>query len=177
MRILTLSLGLAAAGPLGAGCHKSTADKAAADAPSPDSVKQSFAALKKQFADMQQSFADLSKDVEAIPSDIPNYPHMRASFYAAEEARGVTDAKMTLLQGRLDAAVRSGKPEELRQVSNDIAKTSGDARQLGELYVKLLHAVMAFQRVAEQRKAPPVAAAGGPAPSPPAKAEHKKSER
>src|SRR5579863_6312244 len=140
--IVTLLLGLIAGGaPLG-GCRKGPADRAAQAGPSSDSVKQSFDALKKQSDDLEQSFSRLTKDVEAVPTDLRGYPQVRARFFEAEEARGVTNAKVTVLSGRLESALRSGKRDELQLLSNDISKTSGDVRQLGEIYLKLLHQVM-----------------------------------
>jgi septation ring formation regulator EzrA len=158
-------LGLAAGAGSLVGCHRTSADNAgqAAPKPDPDSVKQSFEKLKKEFADLQQSFSNLSKDVETIPANMQGYPQLRAHFYAVEEARGVTDAKVNMLASRLDAALRSGKRDELQQVSTEIDKASNDCRKIGALYLKLLHEVMAFQRVAEQRR--PALAASGGAPS------------
>ena len=166
-------LGLAAGGWL-VGCHKTAADRAGQAGPNPDSVKQSFAGLEKQFGDLQQSFSNLSQDVEAIPANLAGFPQLRAHFYAVEEVRGVTDAKVSMLSGRLESALRSGRRDELQQVSNDIDKASSDGRQIGALYLKLLHEVMAFQRVADQRK-PALAASTDrppPAKSKPLKPKH-----
>ena len=164
-------LGLAAGAP--AGCHRNAVDQAGQAGPSPDSVKQSFVALEKQFADLQRSFSNLSRDVEAIPANLPGYPQLRAHFYAVEEVRGVTDAKVTMLSSRLESALRSGKRDELQQISNDIDKASSDCRKIGALYIKLLHEVMAFQREADQRKE--ALAASGEARSP-AKGQQSKAE-
>jgi hypothetical protein len=150
--IVTLSLGLIAGGAPLVGCHKRPADKGEQAGPSSDSVKQAFEALKKQSDDLEQSFSRLTKDVEAIPADLRGYPQLRTRFYEAEEARGVTNAKVTMLAGRLESALRSGKRDELQQLWNEIAKSSGDVRQIGEIYIKLLHQVLAFQRVADERK-------------------------
>jgi hypothetical protein len=155
--MLALSLG-----PVG--CHRTTGNKTEQAASNAEQVKQSYADLKKQFADMQQSFSDLAKDLEAIPADLPGYARLRTNFYQAEEARGVTDAKVTMLSSRLESALKSGNPAELQQVSNDIAGASNDGRKIGEVYLKLLHEVLAFQRVADQSKA--VAAAPAALPSP-----------
>jgi len=171
-RSLIFLLGLAAGGGPSVGCHRPVADQAGQAGPNPDSVKQSFAGLEKQFSDLQQSFSNLSQDVEAIPANLPGYPQLRAHFYAVEEVRGVTDAKVTMLSGRLGSALRSGKPDELRQVSNDIDKASHDGRQIGALYIKLLHEVMAFRRVADERKS---ALAASSDPSPPTKTKRSKS--
>ena len=156
--MLALSLG-----PVG--CHRTAGNQTEQAASNAEPVKQSYADLKKQFADMQQSFSDLGKDLEAIPADLPGYARLRTSFYQAEEARGVTDAKVTMLSSRLESALKSGSPAELQQVSNDIAATSNDGRRLGEVYLKLLHEVLAFQRVADQRKEALAAAQAAP-PSP-----------
>jgi hypothetical protein len=163
--MIVVWLGLAAGGGSLVGCHRSAADQAGQGGPNPESVKQSFAVLQKQFGDLQRSFSSLSQDVEAIPSSLPGFPQLRAHFYAVEEVRGVTDAKVTMLAGRLESALRSGKRDELQQVSNDIDRASNDCRKIGALYIKLLHEVMAFQREAEQRK--PALAASSEAPSSP----------
>jgi hypothetical protein len=162
-RILTLAFALFAAGPL-PGCHKKTAPPG----PSAAAVRQSFDGVKQQFAGLQQRSAELGKQVEALPADLPGYPQLRASFYAFEEARGVTDAKVTLLSARLDAAVSSGRPEELQRLASDLLGAQKDAGQIDQLYLKLLHQVMAFQRAADHRKQ---ALAASGAPSPPASAQ------
>jgi hypothetical protein len=198
LRLVTLSLSLMVGGGGLAGCHKQAADEQTAQgqaqgqpasapeavkppapvkcdpAPDPKAVKESYAKLKKDFADMQQSFTDLSKDLEGIQPDLPGYPQLRAVFYATEESRGVTDARMTMLSGRLDSALQSGKPEELCQVSKAIDDTSANGRRIGEQYIKLLHQVMAFQRVGDQRKQD-LAAANAAAQ--PAKTKHSKPKQ
>ncbi|HXJ19208.1 MAG TPA: hypothetical protein VMT03_03170 [Polyangia bacterium] len=179
LRLVTLSLSLMVGGGPLAGCHKQppvgqpAQGQAQGPAPDPEAVKQSYAALKKEFADMQQSFTDLSKDLESIPPDLPGYPQLRAVFYATEESRGVTDAKKTILGDRLDSALRSGKPDDLRQVAAAIEDTHNTGRKIGEQYLQLLHQVMAFQRVGDQRKE---ALAAANAAAHPAKTKHSKSK-
>jgi hypothetical protein len=160
--LATFLLSLAAGAGALDGCHKTAADK---PGPNPDAVQQSLAGLRKQFGDLQQSFSRLSKDVESIPANLPGYPQLRAHFYAVEEVRGVTNARVTMLSDRLASALRSGNRDELQQVSSDIDKASSDCRQIGALYIKLLHEVMAFQRVADQRTQ--ALAASGAAPARP----------
>jgi hypothetical protein len=160
--IVMFPLGLIAGGAPLVGCHRSPTDKAEQAGPSSDSVKQSFDALKKQSDDLEQSFSSLTKDVEAIPADLRGYPQLRARFYETEEARGVTNARVTMLSSRLESAMRSGKRDELQQLSSDIARTSGDVRQIGELYIKLLHQVLAFRRVADERKEAVAASSAAP---------------
>ncbi len=194
LRFVTLSLALAAGGGSLAGCHKPAAEQAAQpsqpeqaaqpapppkepevvmpDPPAtPEGLKKAYADLTKQYADMQQSFADLSKDVEAIPTDLQGFPQLRANFYAVEESRGVAAARVTMLGSRLDAALRSGKKEDLQQVATGIGKASNDGRKLGEMYIKLLHGTMAYQRVVDHHKE---AVAASSAPATPAKGKHPK---
>jgi len=135
------------------GCHRGGAGSGSGAAPAPEAVKQSLAALKKDFGDLQQRFADLGKDVEALPADLPGYPQLRATFYGSEEARGVADARVTLLSDRLDAAVASGRGADLLQVSREIEQAEAQAREIDQLYLKLLHQVLAFQRAGAQRAA------------------------
>ncbi len=156
LRLTCLLAGLAAGGAL-VGCHKRAVDhQAPAQAgPSPEAVKQALAGVRGQFDGLQARSADLAKQIEAIPADLPGYPQLRASFYAFEEARGVTDAKVTLLAGRLDAALKSGQPGELQQISDEIARASQDASRIDQQYIKLLHGAMAFERADERRKPAP----------------------
>ncbi|HXT96964.1 MAG TPA: hypothetical protein VN853_11740 [Polyangia bacterium] len=167
-------LGLVAGGGSLVGCHRGAADQGGQAAPNPEVVKQSLAALKKQFSDLQQSFSNLRQDVEGVPSSLTGFPQLRAHFYAVDEVRGVISAKVAMLSDRLASALRSGKRDELQQVSSDIDKASNDCRQIGALYLKLLHEVMAFERVADQRKE--ALAASGAAP-PAAKAKGSSSQR
>lgn len=163
--ILAFWLGLAGGSGALIGCHRSATGQADQAAPSADAVKQSFAGLRKQFDDLQQSVADLGKDVEAIPAATPGFPQLRVKFYELEEARGVTNAKVTMLSDRLDAALRSGKRQELTQVSSDISKASADADKIGQLYIKLLHQVMAYRREVERHQRALAVYGAAPAPA------------
>jgi hypothetical protein len=139
---------LAAAGPLAA-CRRNVADKA-----SQDEAKESLEKLKGQVAELKAKFSALRKQYDAVPLDVPGFSEARGKFYAIEEGRGITDLKVTLLSNRLDAALASGKRDELQQVSKDITQTFDEVHQIDELHVKLLHQVMAFERMARQMKEP-----------------------
>jgi hypothetical protein len=140
-------LGLGGAGSLG-GCYKTAPEKAVRIEPGGDAIKRSFDGLKSQLAALEASFSALRQQVEAIPPDLPGFPEVRARFYAIEESRGITDARVMLLSGRLESALTTGKPEELSQVSKEIAETLDDVRHIDQLHVALLHQVLAFQRLA-----------------------------
>ncbi len=151
--MVMLLLGLTAGAP-SIGCHKAPAANGAAAqaAPAPQTVKQALANVRSQFDGLLARSADLAKQIEAIPADLPGYPQLRADFYAFEEARGVSDAKVTLLSSRLESALKSGQPDELRQVSDEIGRASLDAGRLDQQYIKLLHGALAFERADERRK-------------------------
>jgi septation ring formation regulator EzrA len=172
--LVALLLGLVTGGGSLVGCHRTAATEAGQAGPSPDSVRQSLATLKKQFSNLRQNFSSLRKAVEAIPATLPGYPQLRAHFYAVEEVRGVTDARVTVLSNRLESALRSAKRNELQAVSNDIGKASNDCQKIGALYMKLFHEVMAFQRVADQQKQALDASSAPPAPgkAAPSKSKH-----
>ena len=79
-------------------------DAARSRASGGSAVKQSLDALKPQFAELKKRFMDLRQRVESIPPDFEGFGEARARFYAAEEARGVTDGQVCWLRSRLDAA-------------------------------------------------------------------------
>ena len=146
MRIVPLSIVLLLGAGLPIGCHKG-ADKAKVE-----ELRQSLDALQKQSTDLKTRFMALRKQFETVPTDLPGFMELRGKFYAIEEGRGITDTKVMLLSGRLDAASSSGNRDEVQQISKEIAQTYDELHQLDELYVKLLHQVMSFQRQAAQQK-------------------------
>ena len=161
-------MGLLVGGGSLVGCHKKS-NQAEASA-----VKQSLDALKPQFAELKKRFMDLRERVESIPPDFPDFQETRARFYEAEEARGVTDGKVSWLQSRFDAASSSGNRDELQDISKEIAKTQGDIRKIDELHTKMLHEMMRFQRMARQEEA---AGAAAPSPTPPPTPPRAKTKR
>jgi hypothetical protein len=162
LRIDPLFLAVILGGGLVSGCHKQAPETVNGDA-----VKQSLDGLRKQFAELKTRFMDLRERVESIPpSDPPGFNDARARFYAAEEARGTTDAKVAWLTGRLDAALSTGNRDELQQISNEIAQTQVDIGKINEVHVTLLHQIMALQRLArDEGEAPAVAPPPTPVPA------------
>ena len=149
-RVLPLVVGLVAAGPL-VECHRTATDKAARDTPSGDAVKQSLSGLSNQFEQLQTKFSALRQRIETVPPELPGFPELRAKFYAVEEGRGIAAAKVTLLAGRLDWALGSGRSEQLPEISHEISETNDEARQIDELYTALSHQVLALQRMAPRK--------------------------
>ena len=115
-------------------------------------MKKSFDDLNARLKTLETQFGDLRKKVDTIPADLPNYHETRETFFATEEGRGVVNAKMGMLSARLDAALASKKPEELQELSKELATTETSVGQLEQLYVTLLHQVMALQRMAEKQQ-------------------------
>lgn len=171
LRTALLLIGVLTAAGAPTGCHKSKKS-----APDGEAVKQSLDKLKGQLAELKTRFMDLRTRVESIPPNLPGFGDARARFYAAEEGRGTTDGKAAWLSGRLDAALASGNGEELQQISNDIAGTYQDIRKIDELYMKQLHEIMSFQRMARQEEQAEKEAAAAPSPKPqPAKSKRSKA--
>jgi hypothetical protein len=162
LRIVPLLLAVVVGAGSQAGCHKQAPEKV-----NGDSVKQSLEGLRKQFAELKTRFMDLRERVESIPpADPPGFNDARARFYAAEEARGTTEAKVAWLTGRLDAALSTGNRDELQQISNEIAQSQVDIGKISELHVKLLHQIMSLQRLArEEGEAAPSLPSPTPTPT------------
>lgn len=146
LRLVPLLVSLSVGGSM-LGCHKS---KPAG--PKVEEVRQSLDALKTRLDEEKKKYMSLREQVELIPPDLPDFRQARAQFYAAEEGRGVVDGKAAWLSGRLDAA--AGNSEELLSISNDIAQTYDSIRQMDELHLKMLHQMMAFQRMARLQGPP-----------------------
>jgi cell division protein FtsB len=169
LRNLSFLMCLAAAAST-ASCHKNDS------AVKVDALKQSLAGLSSQFAELKKRYMDLRERVETIPADLPGFQDARVRFYAAEEGRGVSEAKVMVLQSQLDAAVSSGNKAELEQIAKEIPATQDNIRKIDEMHTKLLHQMMAFERMAELRKRD-MAAAEPPAPPPPAIAPKSKRSK
>lgn len=170
VRIVPFLLCLSGGAGLFAGCHKS------APGVNVDQLRQSIEGLRSQFGELRKRYMDLRERVESIPMDTPGFQDARARFYAAEEGRGVSEAKVTVLQSQLDAAVSSGNREELEQISKEIPGTQESIRKIDEMHTKLLHQMMSFERMAEQRKRDLAEAAANPPPAPPSPAKAKRSK-
>lgn len=170
LRILPLLICLfGGAGPL-AGCRKQSG-------PSADAIKQSLASYTPQFAELKRRYMDLRERVDSIPMDLEGFGEARARFYAAEEARGITEARIESLQSRLDAAVSAGNREELQEISTETARIPDDIRKVDDLHTKMLHEMMRFERIARQQQEARATAASNPAPAPaPAKTKTKRSK-
>jgi uncharacterized coiled-coil protein SlyX len=164
--VLPLLLAVAVGSGSLAGCHKSSSDKVQAE-----SVRQSLEGLRKQFAELKTRFMDLRTRVESIkPPEPPGFNDARARFYAAEEARGTTEAKVSWLASRLDTASSTGNRAELDEISKEIAQSQADIAKIEQLHVKLLHQIMSFERMARAEAENTVP----PAPPPPPAGAKKK---
>ena len=100
--------------------------------------------LNSQRGQLNAQFRDLRRQIETVPPDLPGFAEVRTRFYAVEEARGVTDFKVTLLRERFASATAAGQPEQLRQIAKEIAETHDEIRQLDELHASLQRQVRAF---------------------------------
>src|SRR5262245_38089894 len=110
-------------------------------------ARHSLGGRKTELAAQRKRVVALREQCAAVTPEIEAFGEVRSRFYATEEGRGTTDAKAAWLSGRLDAALSAGNGPELEQISKDVAGTYEDIRKIDDLYVKLLHQVMAFQRM------------------------------
>ena len=152
LRPLAFLLGLAGAGAIAA-CHKSAPEIAEEGVPTSAAIKQSLYGLDSKRVAQEKAFSALRKRVEALPPDLPGFRASRARFYAIEEGRGVMNAQVTLLASRFERESSAGNHEGLRQISREIVGTNDDLLRVDQLYVALLHQMMAFERMALREKA------------------------
>jgi hypothetical protein len=166
LRVVAVSLALAApAAPL-AGCHAQPSGEAEA-APNRDSIKRSYDELKPRLVLLKTMFSGLRKQFEALPEDLPGLDETRAKLLSAEEVLGVTGGRVTWLSGELDSALQTGKNAQLEQVSKQIADTSDEMRQLDRVGLELTHQLLPFERMATvEQKQPDALAAPGHAARP-----------
>lgn len=114
-----------------------------------DSARQSLAGLKPKLAALNTKFAALHKQFDPLPPNLPGFGEVRAKFYNTDIGLGVMGSKLSWLEGRLDAALKSSNKEELQQVTKDIARTHEEFAQIDRIALELLHQVLPFQRMAE----------------------------
>jgi hypothetical protein len=152
-----------------AGCRKSSTQA------SGEAIKQTLATYQPQFAELKRRYMDLRERVDSIPMETPDFPEARAHFYAAEEARGITEARIASLSSRVDAAMSAGNREELQEISKEVAAVPVDIQKVDELHTKMLHQMMRFERNAQAQKE--AAAAAPPAnPTPPPATKTKRTK-
>jgi uncharacterized membrane protein len=146
LRSLTFVVAFLGGAPL-AGCHKVAADRAAEAALNRAAVIRSLDRLERKLGELESRFAALRTQVEAVAPDPAGGSQLRAQFYSTEEARGITNVKVTLIANRLASTAVSRRPDELRQISKDIAETYDEIRQIDELQTSLSNRAHALQRV------------------------------
>src|SRR4029077_1557959 len=108
MRSLTLLAGFLGAAAL-AGCHGSATNKAGKDATNEATITRSLDGLQSQSGQQESKFAALRKQIETVAPELPGFSRVRAQFYSTEEARGIIDAKVTLIASRLASASELGR--------------------------------------------------------------------
>jgi hypothetical protein len=119
---------------------------------SADEAKKSLEKFKAPLDDLNQRFAALHQHFDALPPDLPGFGDTRSRFYTASVGLGQLGAKIPWLAGRIDAAVKEGDRAELQRITADIAGTTDGIKQVERASVELLHQVMPFKKVAEERK-------------------------
>ena len=138
-----------------AGCHKRSADGPnTTNAPSEASVRQALDGLTPRLNELNAKFAALHRQFDPLPPSLPGFSEVRAKFYATDEGLGVMGPKLAWLSGRLEAASKAKDRAQLQGVSNDIATTYDEMRQIDQIALELVHQVLPFQRMAVELSAP-----------------------
>jgi hypothetical protein len=132
-------------------CHKDKpqGEKNTSGALQADSVRQSLEGLKPKLGALNAKFAALHKQIDPLPPNLPGFGEVRAKFYNTDIGLGVMGAKLSSLEGRLDAALKSSNKEELQQVTKDVARTHEEFAQIDGIALEVIHQALPFQRMVE----------------------------
>jgi hypothetical protein len=139
-------------------CRKGSAEKASKATASraeltqrADAARRALEELKAPLGALNVTFTSLHEQFDPLPPGLPGFGETRAKFYATAEGLGMMRAKVPWLSGRIDAAVKSGNQAELEEISQDIAHTHEEIRQVDQLALELLHQVQPFKKLAADK--------------------------
>lgn len=113
-----------------------------------DAARQSLDGLRPLLAAQNAKFAELHRQFDPLPPGLPGFGETRGTFYAVDEGLGRLTTKLSWLSGRIDTAVQAGNLAELRQISQDIERTSADIQKVDRFGLELAEQVRPFQQEA-----------------------------
>ncbi len=119
-------------------------------------ASQHYEEFKTQVGKLQTATSNLRARFKTLPEDLPGLQEIRSKLLSVEEVLGVEDARVRWLSGELNAAVATGKKEQLQKVSDTISVSiDHDANEVGKALLDLTHKLLPFEGIAAQRRAGP----------------------
>lgn len=116
-------------------------------------ARQSLEQIKVAVAQAQKATADVRARFTALPEDLPGLEAVRSKLFAVEEVMGVENGRVQWLTRELDAAVASGKDDQIQKVSATISEVVEGSKTYGKPVLELLHELLPFERTAAQIRA------------------------
>ena len=116
-------------------------------------ARQSLVQIKTQVAEAQKATAAVRARFSALPEDLPGLDTFRSKLFSVEEVMGVENGRVQWLSGELDAAVASGKQEQVQKVSATIGEVLEGSKTYGKPALELVHELLPFERTAAQIRA------------------------
>jgi len=103
---------------------------------------------KAQVAELQKQTSALRVRFDKLPEDLPETGRARDDLHALEEVVGVEDGRTKWLSMQLDKAFASGDQAAIDALKKAIPSGTAGTGQVG---VKVMHEILALERVADQR--------------------------
>ena len=116
-------------------------------------ARQSLEQIKAAVTQAQKATADVRARFNALPEDLPGLETVRSKLFAVEEVMGVENGRVQWLTRELDAAVASGKDDQIKKVSATISEVVEGSKTYGKPVLELLHELLPFERTAAQIRA------------------------
>jgi hypothetical protein len=112
----------------------------------------SYEGLRPELTWLQGTLSSVHKAFDEVPEGVPGASEVRLKLFQAEEVLGVVDARVTWLSGELETAKKSGSKEQIARVTDEIAATAGDMRQVRDVSVELAHQTARLRRYSADSK-------------------------
>ena len=132
------------------GCHRESAETQQLLA----SAVQSYEPLKPKVTQLRATLTGIQKGADELASQVPGGQEFRSKLMTTEEVLGVADARIRWIGGKLEAAKTSGKPEEVKELVNQVKTATADLEQVNTSAFELVHERSRLERIGALYKAP-----------------------
>jgi OmpA-OmpF porin, OOP family len=117
------------------------------------SLRQSLEEIRADVEKMQKTAGELRRRFGALPEDLPGLETFRSKLHAVEEVLGTESARVNWLGGELDAALASGKEDQVQTIAGTIGSSVEGIKRLTATLITLTHELLPFERMMAQFRA------------------------
>ena len=132
------------------GCHRESAETQQLLA----SAVQAYEPLKPKVTQLRATLTGIQKGADELANQVPGGQEFRSKLMTTEEVLGVADARIRWMGGKLEAAKTSGKPEEVKELVNQVKTATADLEQVNTSAFELVHERSRLERIGALYKAP-----------------------